>query len=121
MAVNDLAASAVAGTYTPELLLAGDIPLKTDAAPAGADVTKYQLCALLATGVVPYVIADHTAAQAVVAMQAAVSGAQCVYASAGYFNHEAITWPGTGTALDSYAKRRAFFNGTGLRFGHITN
>ena len=67
MAVNDIASGALVGTWTQEILLAGDAPVTTDAAPALADVTKYQLLALTATGVTPFVVATHTADQAVIA------------------------------------------------------
>lgn len=113
MAVNDLAGASVYGGVTPQQLLAGDVPIGTNAGPAAAAITKYQLCALLADGTVtPFVTGTHTAAQAVLAMQAASgAGVQCVYAHTGVFNDAIVTWP-AGAALDTYAERRAFFNGT---------
>lgn len=111
MAVNDLAGSATYGPYVPQQLMAGDTPIKTDAGAAAADITKYQLCALLAAGTVtPFVVGTHTAAQAVLAMQPALTGQQCPYAYQITVNDDLITWP-SGAAIDSYAKRRAFFTG----------
>lgn len=111
MAVNDLAQSATYGPMTPQQLLAGDTPIKTDAGAAAADVTKYQLCALLAAGTVtPFVVGTHTAAQAVLAMQPALTGQQVPYAYQITVNDAAISWP-AGAAIDSFAKRRAFFTG----------
>lgn len=119
MPVNDLAGSTVYGTRTVEQIYAGEGPIITDAAPAAAAITKYQVCALLPAGTItPFVSGTHTAAQLVVAMQPAASGAQCPYAHTGVFNHAALTWP-SGTALDTYEERRAFCTGT-LKVGHIT-
>jgi hypothetical protein len=112
MAVNDIAGAATYAGLTPQQLLAGDMPMKTDAGAAAADITKYQLCALLAAGTLtPFVTGTHTAAQAVLAMQAALTGQQCVYAHTGIFNDAIVTWP-AGAALDTYVERRAFFTGT---------
>ena len=112
MAVNDLAGASVYAGLTPQQLLAGDVAIGTNAGVAGSAITKYQLCAVLADGsVIPFVVGTHTAAQAVLAMQAAGSGAQCPYAHTGIFNDAIVGWP-AGAALDSYAKRRAFFTGT---------
>lgn len=118
MAVNDIAGAATYAGLTPQQLLAGDQPVKTDAAAAAADITKYQLCALLTAGTVtPFVAGTHSAAQAVVAMQAALTGQQCVYAHTGIFNHEIISWP-AGAALDTYIERRNFMTGT-LKVGRL--
>lgn len=118
MPINDLAASSLHGPLNPELIYAGDGPFGTDAAPALAAITKYQFCALTATGITPFVVGTHTAAQGVVAMQPAASGAQCPYLHTGYVNHALVTWP-NNAALDSYEKRRAFCTGT-LKVGKIT-
>ena len=61
MAVNDIASGALVGTWTQEILLAGDAPVTTDAAPALADIAKYQLVAITATGVTPYVTLSYGA------------------------------------------------------------
>lgn len=118
MPVNDLAAGATHGPYVPQQLLAGDTPIKTDAGAAAADITKYQLCALLAAGTLtPFVVGTHTAAQAVLAMQPALTGQQCPYAYQIVVNDALVTWP-AGAAIDSYAKRRAFFTGL-FRVGRL--
>ena len=118
MAVNDIASADIVGTYTPEQLLAGDTPVKSDAAVALADCTKYQLLALTTTGVTPFVVGTHTADQAVIAAQTAATGKQCPYFKAGCFNHAIIGWP-AGTALDTYAERKAFFGNRPLTVGRI--
>jgi hypothetical protein len=122
MAVNDLAAGATYGPLNPEQLLAGDTPIKTDAAPALADITKYMLIAIRPTGVTPWVHGTDTAANAALSMQPAVSGAQCPYAYAGVFNDALIVaYSGYGTpnaAIDTYAERRAYFTGQ-FRVGHL--
>lgn len=119
MAVNDLAGTATYGPYVPQQLLAGDSPIKTDAGPAAAVITKYQLCALAADGTVtPFVVGTNTAAQAVLAMQpAAAIGVQCPYAYQITVNDALVTWP-AGAAIDTYVKRRAFFTGL-FRVGRL--
>jgi hypothetical protein len=119
MAVNDLARYDLAGTYTPELLFAGDEPPKSDAAPALATFVKYEVAALTATGVATFVVGTHTAAQLVIVAQPVDTiGKQCAYYNAGKFNHEALVWP-NNAALDTYAERRAFCTGT-VKVGKIT-
>lgn len=119
---NDLAAVATYTTGAPEQLLAGDTPIKTDAAPALADITKYMLIAIRPTGVTPWVHGTDTAANAALAMQPALTGQQCPYAYAGVFNDALIVaYDGYGTpnaAIDTYAERRAFFTGQ-FRVGHL--
>jgi hypothetical protein len=111
MAVNDLAGFNLVGTYTPELLFAGDEPPKSDAAVALAAFVKYEVAALTATGIAKFVVGTHTAAQLVVVAQPTASGAQCAYFNAGKFNHAALVWP-ADAALDTYIERRAFCTGT---------
>lgn len=117
MAVNDLARYDLAGTFTPELLLAGDEPPKSDASVALAAFDKYEVAALTATGVAKFVPGTHTAAQLVIVAQPVASGAQCPYFNAGKFNHAALVWP-AGTTLDTYAERLAFCTGT-VKVGKI--
>lgn len=117
MAVNDLAGGATYGPLAPEQLLAGDGPLITANAPAAADLTKYQLGALTASGVVAFVAGTHTAAEAVLVMQPVLTGGNCQYAHTGIFNDAIVTWP-AGASLDTFAERRAFFNGS-FRVGQI--
>jgi len=118
MAVNDIAAGALVGTFASEILLAGDTPVKTDAAPALAAITKYQLIAITNTGVTPFVAGTHTADQAFIAAQAASTGQQCPYFRTGCFNHAIIGWP-AGTALDTYEERKAFFGNRPLTVGKV--
>jgi len=118
MAVNDIAAGSLVGTWAPEQLFAGEAPVTTDAAPALAAITKYQLIAVTTTGVTPFVSGTHTADQAFVAAQAASIGQQTPYYKSGCFNHEIIGWP-AGTALDTYAERKAFFGNRPLSVGKL--
>lgn len=119
MAVNDIAAGSLVGTWAPEQLFAGDAPVTTDAAPAAASITKYQLIALLAAGTVtPFVAGTHTADQAFVAAQAASTGQQVPYYKSGCFNHEIIGWP-AGAALDTYVERKALFGNRPLTVGKL--
>lgn len=118
MAVNDIASGALVGTWTQEILLAGDAPVTTDAAPALADIAKYQLVAITATGVTPYVFATHTADKAFIAAQAATTGEQAPYFKTGCFNHAIVGWP-AGTDLDTYAERKAFFGNRALSVGKV--
>lgn len=118
MAVNDLAAGSLVGTWAPEQLLAGEAPVTTDAAPALAAITKYQLIAVTATGVTPFVSGTHTADQAFIAAQPVSYGKQCPYFKSGCFNHEIVVWP-AGTALDTYAERKAFFGNSPLTVGKL--
>jgi hypothetical protein len=124
MAVNDLAGGATYGPLTPEILLAGDEPIKTSNGTAGAALAKYQICAVTAVGVVVFVSGTHTAAQAVLAMQAAASGAKVQYAYQGVFNDDLLAAQ-TGnatlyaaTAMDTFVERQAFFNGL-FRVGKV--
>jgi hypothetical protein len=120
MAVNDLAGFELVGTYTPELIFAGDEPPKTDAAPSlVASIAKYQVVALVATGVTTFVVGTHTAAQAVIAAQPVTAiGQACPYFNAGKFNHAALVWP-ADASIDTYAERKAFFAGTTIKIGRI--
>lgn len=116
MAVNDLAGGAVYGPLNPEILLAGDTPIKTASATAGAALSKYQICAVTAAGVVVFVSGTHTAHQAVLAMQDAASGSSVQYAYEGVFNDAllaAVTGNATlyaAAAMDTFVERQAFFN-----------
>lgn len=111
MPVNDLAGGATYGPLVPQQLLAGEGPVITDSAPALANMAKYSLGALVATGVTPFLVGTHSAAQAVLVLQPATNGGTCQYAHTGVFNDALITWP-AGAAIDTYAERRAFFTGT---------
>lgn len=114
--MQELASGAQVGTYTPQQLFAGEAPIITDSAVALADVTQYQLIAVTATGVTPFVVGTHTAPQAAIAAIAGTTGKQIPYYDAGKFNHEAITWPGS---LDTLAKRKNALHGTPIFVGHL--
>lgn len=124
MAVTDLAGVTTYGPLVPEQLLAGESPFLTGSAPAGANLGKYQIGALTAAGVVVFVSGTHTAAQAVLVMQPVSSGQNCQYAYAGIFNDDLLAaQAGNATlyaaaALDTFAERRAFFNGS-FRVGKV--
>lgn len=124
MAVNDLAGGFTYGPLVPEQFLAGEAPVLTGNAVAGANLSKYQIGALTSSGVVVFVAGTHTAGQAVLVMQPATSGQNCQYAFAGIFNDDFLAaQAGNATlyaaaALDTWAERRAFFNGT-FRLGKV--
>lgn len=122
MPVNDLASGTVYAGITPEQLLAGDDPIKTANAVAGANLTKYQIAANTAAGVVAFVVGTHTAAQTVLVMQPVASGQMAQYAYAGKFNDELLaTYNATlyaNAAFDTFAERQAFFNGL-FRVGRL--
>lgn len=122
MAVNDLAGGATYGPQNPEILLAGDTPLKTSNATAVGAKTKYQLAARTSAGVVNWVVGTHTALQAVVVMQDCANGSPCQYVYEGVLN-DALLAAANATlfadaALDTFAERHAFFNGL-LRVGRV--
>lgn len=130
MGVNDLAGGGDAGSYTPELLYAGSSDITTDAAPliGTIDVDKYEIVVLTAAGIRKFIDADpdaipdpiegDVAASCVIAAQpVSGAGADCPYFSAGKFNHAALVWP---ASLDTYAKRKAFFQGTPIHIGKIS-
>lgn len=108
---NDLAGSTIYTGQSNEYPWAGEGPILTDAGPALATIQKFQLCALVATGVTPFVVGTHTAAQAVMAMQPATTGKQVPYVHTAIVNHEHIIWP-TDASLDTYIERRSFMTGT---------
>lgn len=129
MAISDLAAGGVEhGPYTPEQLFAGDAPIVTGQAVAAVDIDKYEVCVLTASGLTnvfdfvgdmdPALVLPTQGANCVIAAQAALTGDNCPYFSSGFFNHAMLTWP---SALDTLAKRKAFFAGTPIQVGEITN
>lgn len=122
MAVNDLAGGFTYSGNTPEQLLAGDEPIKTANAVAGANLTKYQICALTAAGVVAFVPGTHTALQTVLVMQPVSSGQMAQYAYAGKFNDALLATYNTSlyanAAFDTFAERQAFWNGL-FRVGRL--
>lgn len=115
---NDLAAGGVVhGPYVPEQLYAGEGPIVTGAAPALADLDKYQVVLLTATGLsetwdldgngsigTPGVVLPPVATNMVLTAQPALNGQSCPYFASGVFNHELLIWP---AHLDTFAKRKA--------------
>lgn len=113
---TDLAGSSIYGAVNPTLVFAGEAPIVTGRAPAIATITKYQLIAIVATGVTPYVDGTHSAAVAAIAAQDAASGAACPYFKEGYFNEAVIGWPaGFGTT----ALRKQKLAGSGIHIEKI--
>ena len=124
MAVNDLAGVTTYSGLTPQQLLAGDTPVKTAQGVAGANLTKYQIVAVTAAGVVVFVSGTHTAAQAALCMQDVSNGGNVQYAYEGVFNDDLLaSIAGNATlyavaAMDTFVERKAFFNGL-FRVGKI--
>lgn len=112
----DFAGYRVVDSFTPFKLFIGEAYICTDSAPALAAVAKYQVLALTATGVTPYVVGTHNGQQAVIAAQAGAIGGQIPYWNAGKFNHAVLIWP---AGLDTLAKRKAELAGSPLMVGHL--
>lgn len=109
---RDQSVAAVVGLFT------GDAEVRSDSAPALADIAQYQLCVLLATGITPYVVATHTTAapdKLVIAQVDVTTGKQAPYYLSGEFNHNLIGWP---ASLDTYAKRKEAVLGSMIQVGH---
>lgn len=108
----------------PFQLWIGGAQVVTDAAIAAVDFQKYEIAALVTAAgatqgqLVRFVPGTHEAKQAVVVAQPVTAGMSTPYFAEGRFNHEALIWP-AGTALDTYAERKAFFTGTILKVGHL--
>lgn len=131
MAVNDLAASNEHGPYTPEQLFAGDAPIISGSAVLLQDTAKHTVAVLTPTGLSTTFDMDGSGAIATPGVVLPVQGINCVitaqpglntqsvpYFSAGHFNHAALVWP---AALDTLAKRKAFFASSPIQVGEITN
>lgn len=132
MAINDLAAGGVEhGPYVPEQLFAGEAPIVTGAAVALADLDKYQVVLLTPTGLsetwdwdgsgsigTPGVVLPPLGVNAVITAQAGLNGESVPYFSSGVFNHEALSWP---AALDTFAKRKAFFGSGPIQVRELHN
>ena len=116
-----LAGDRDSASAAPPQLFVGDSEIITDSAPALANITQWQVCVLGATGVTPLTDAMVTTNAAdvvgkiVVAHVAVASGKQCPYYSAAKLNHVLLGWP---SSLDTYAKRKAFVQGTMIQIGH---
>lgn len=95
----------------------------TSASPSlDATIAQYTVCALTATGVTRFVTGTHTKDQMVIAMApiTAIGQQVPIAVAGGTWNHEVLTWP-TGTALDTFAERLAFVNGTPHTIGKLIN
>lgn len=116
-----LAGDRDSASAAPPQIFVGDSEIITDSAPALAAITQFQVCVLTATGVTPLTDAMVTAAdpavvgKIVVAHVGVDSGKQCAYWSAAKLNHVLLGWP---SSLDTYAKRKAFVQGTMIQVGH---
>lgn len=118
---EQLASGALVGTFTPTQLFAGEAPIITDSSPALADVQKWQLLSLTATGVRPFVYTgapetDDDPRTAVLAAVEATTGKQVPYYDAGKFNWEVCVFP---AALDTLPKIKAALQGSMLKFAHL--
>lgn len=119
MPINDLASGGtVFGPYVPEQIFAGEAPKVSGNAVAITAVDKYQVLVLTATGLSEDFTGITTGDKCVIAAQSAAAGDNCPYFSAGHFNHAMLIWP---AAQDTFAKRRAFFAGTPIHVGQVTN
>ena len=120
--LTDLATGVtVAGSFVPTHIFCGEGEISSSAAPALAALTQYQVCALTATGVTPFISGTHTKDQMVIATQDVASGAQApIWTRARTINHAILIWP-SGTALDTFAERLAFVQGTAFAIGKMIN
>ena len=110
-----------ASAASPQIFV-GDSEVITDSAPALAVLTQWQVCVLSATGVTPLTDvmvttnADDVVGKIVVTQVAVDTiGKQAPYYSAAKLNHVLMGWP---ALLDTYAKRKAFVQGTMIQIGH---
>ena len=117
--MNDLASSGLVGTKTVSNLFLRGYTLTGEAPALAANFAKYEVAALTATGLAKLVPGTHTADQAVIVLQPSTAIGQGLgYAIDGIWNHEALVWP-AGTALDTYAERKAFFGNRPLQVGKL--
>lgn len=114
---QDIAAGqTVLGTFAPVQLYAGEAPIVTGDYELAADVAKYQVVAVDATGKIVAYAADL---DLVIASQAGVTGDRIAFFEGGYFNHEALVWP---EGVDTYEARRALFGSNGtIKIGRLVN
>jgi hypothetical protein len=117
---NDIASGETAlGTFTPVQLYAGEAPIITNDYELTANVAKYQICQLDATGkVVP--AGTASAVGYIIASQAGVAGDRIAFFEGGFFNHEALNgWPAGATTFEA---RRALVGANGtLKIGRLVN
>lgn len=130
--MSDLAKGEVLGTYTPELLFAGDAPVITGAAKAdsgSAAISKGQVLYVQDDGEVTTVIPVNTgvttltnALRLVIAAQPGVAGGDIPFYRGGCFNYAAIAFGVLDDASNpctTVAAANAFFGGTPISFGAL--
>ena len=118
---RDLAAFELVGSRPgPFQLWVGGVEPVSDSAKSGEALEQYQVAALIANGtVVKFIPGTHTKDQVVIVAQpVGAANVDTPYWNAGRFNHEALVWP-TGTALDTYAERKALLVGAKVQVGHL--
>jgi len=124
MAYSDFAAGGtIEGTYTPSSLFIGEQCYESGASVSlDASIAQYTVCALTNTGVTRFVAGTHSKDQMVINVQpvTAIGEAVPFWRAAKVLRHDALVWP-TGTALDTFAERLAFVNGTGFIVGQLKN
>ena len=116
--VRQIAADLDAAGADPQLAIWAMIETPR-ALMALADIAKWQVCVLLATGVTPYVPATHTTAapdKLVIAQVAVTSGQQAPYYVSGSFNHAVLGWP---ASLETLARRKEAFLGSLISINHL--
>lgn len=100
-------------------LFAGEMPIHTDRAAVadGLEFAQYEVIALSAAGAIikfnPAGVAPATVAAGIICNSVdttTVTGQQSAYYTGGCFNHAALVWP-AGTTHDTFAERKAAFNG----------
>lgn len=129
---NDLAAG---GVEHPELkaeqLYAGEGKIVTGHSVALVNLQKYEVALLTPTGLTnvfdmdgngsigtPGVILPPVGCNAVIIAQPIASSGRGPYFSGGVFNHAKLIWP---AALDTLAKRKAFFGSSSIQIDSIHN
>lgn len=118
---RDLAAFEDAGSRPGIFQLwVGGVEVVSDAAKSGEALEQYQVAALIPNGtVVKFIPGTHTKDQVVIVAQPVnAAGVDTPYWNSGRFNHEALVWP-AGTALDTYAERKALLVGAKVQVGHL--
>ena len=107
----------------------GDVDVVTGQSVALEALTKYDVAVLTATGLTkvfdfdgsgvlgsPGMTLPTQGVNCVIVAQSALIGNGTPYFSAGHFNHALLNWP---AALDTLAKRKAFFAGTPIQIGEL--
>lgn len=120
---QDIAAGEIdLGSFTPVQLFAGEAKIITGDYELAVDVVKYGVYALDATGKVIVWNPAGTAPATIpklIASQAGVTGDRIAFFEGGYFNHEALVWPGS---LTTFETRRATFGPLGtIKIGRLVN